>query len=99
MTAIGLELLNEPDLLQAAKEELVKGLNGRRYKSLLNMDLSKLIGVAAQDCKGQGEEFVSGIDAKQLRYASPGASAVDDPELFAEILRAARESLQLLNPS
>jgi aminobenzoyl-glutamate utilization protein B len=65
MTAIGFELLTEPELLEKAKSELVKRLNGRNYNAVLNIDLSKANTVAAaQDCKGQGEEFVSGIDAK-----------------------------------
>ena len=64
MTAIALELLTEPELLQAAKEEMVKRLNGRSYKAVLNIDLTKTDNASTQNCKGRGEEFVSGIDAK-----------------------------------
>lgn len=64
LAAVGLELLMEPQLRQAAKDELIKRLNGRSYRAVLNIDLSKSVSVTDQACKGQDEEFVSGIDTK-----------------------------------
>ena len=64
MTAIGLELLTEPQLLSTAKDELSKRLNGRTYQAVLNIDLTKSSNVGSQDCKASGEEFVSGIDGQ-----------------------------------
>jgi aminobenzoyl-glutamate utilization protein B len=64
MTSIGLELLTEPKPLQSAKAELKERLAGRSYKAVLKIDLTKSISTAVQGCKGQGEEYVSGLDAK-----------------------------------
>jgi aminobenzoyl-glutamate utilization protein B len=61
MTAVGLDLLTEPDLLMAAKDERVKRLDGRVYRAVVGIDFSQSGQASGVSCKGQGDEFVSGV--------------------------------------
>jgi aminobenzoyl-glutamate utilization protein B len=64
LAAVGLDLLQEPELRKVAKEELQKRLNGRKYTATLNGDPQTVDESARRFGKGPGEEAISGIDEK-----------------------------------
>jgi aminobenzoyl-glutamate utilization protein B len=64
LAAVGYDLLTEPDLRKAAKEELTKRLAGRKYAAVQNIDPKTWDETARRFGKGPGEEALSGVDEK-----------------------------------
>jgi aminobenzoyl-glutamate utilization protein B len=58
LTAVGYDLLTEPDLRAKAKEELTRRLNGRKYAAVLNVASEDLSESAKRFSKGPGEEMM-----------------------------------------
>lgn len=67
LAAVGYDLLTEADLRKAAREELTKRLDGRKYKAVLNLDPKSLEEAGHRFGKGQGEEIVTGLDDESAR--------------------------------
>lgn len=61
LTAVGYDLLTEPDLRTKAKEELTRRLNGRKYNAVLNLAPEDLPGSVKRFTKGPGEDVMSGF--------------------------------------
>lgn len=61
LTALGLDLLTEPELRAAAKHELKKRLGGRTYEATLNFDATMSAEIARRFMKGPNDEGLSGI--------------------------------------
>jgi aminobenzoyl-glutamate utilization protein B len=61
MAALGLDLMTEPDLRTAAKEELKQRLNGRTYKATLNYDATLSAEAARRFIKGPGDEALNDV--------------------------------------
>jgi aminobenzoyl-glutamate utilization protein B len=64
LAAVGYDLLTEPDLRKAAKEELTKRLDGRKYQAVMNIDPKSWDENARRFGKGPGEEALSGVEEK-----------------------------------
>ncbi len=64
LAAVGYDLLTEPDLRKAAKEELTKRLAGRKYTAVQNIDPKTWDESARRFGKGPGEEALTGVDEK-----------------------------------
>ena len=64
LAAIGYDLLTEPELRKAAKEELTKRLGGRKYQAVQNIDPKTWDESARRFGKGPGEEALSGVGEK-----------------------------------
>lgn len=58
--AFGYELLTEPALRIAAKEELKQRLGGRKYQAVQNMDLTELLTSSSRYQRGMNDEYVNG---------------------------------------
>lgn len=61
LAAVGYDLLTEPDLRKAAKEELTKRLAGRKYQAVQNIDPKTWDESARRFGKGPGEEALTGV--------------------------------------
>jgi aminobenzoyl-glutamate utilization protein B len=61
LAAVGFDLLTEPDLRKAAKEELKTRLDGRSYVAVLNSDPNESDENLRRFAKGLGEEAFSGV--------------------------------------
>jgi len=64
LAAVGYDLLTEPDLRKAAKEELTKRLDGRKYQAVQNIDPKSWDETAKRFGKSPGEEIVTDIEWK-----------------------------------
>ncbi len=62
LAAVGYELLTEPELRTAAKEEWKQRLDGRQYQAVQNMDLTELLDISPRCQKGMNDEYVSGTE-------------------------------------
>jgi aminobenzoyl-glutamate utilization protein B len=64
LAAAGYDLLTEPDLRKAAKEELTKRLDGRKYRAVQKIDPKTWDESARRFGKGPGEEAFTSVDNK-----------------------------------
>jgi aminobenzoyl-glutamate utilization protein B len=64
LAAVGYDLLTDPELRKAAKEELIRRLDGRKYQAVQNIEPKSWDESARRFGKGPGEEAHSTIEAK-----------------------------------
>ncbi|XZE18182.1 amidohydrolase [Pirellulaceae bacterium SH449] len=64
LAAVGYELMTEPELLKAAKEEWKQRLDGRKYQAVQNMDLTELQEISTRCQKAMNDEYLSGTESR-----------------------------------
>jgi aminobenzoyl-glutamate utilization protein B len=64
LAAIGYDLLTEPDLRKAARQELTRRLDGRKYRAVQNINPTTWDEAARRFGKGPGEEALSSVDGQ-----------------------------------
>ncbi len=64
LAAVGFDLLTEPEFRKAAKDELTKRLDGRKYVAVQNIDPKTWDETARRFRKGPSDEALTGVDGR-----------------------------------